>query len=212
MKVSSKTRFLVQFSLLLALEVIFCFTPLGSLPALGPIVATLAHIPVILTALLLGPWVGSLMGFFAGLFSLIIWTFFPPAQSAVVAFIFSPVHSFGEVSGNFGSVLICFVPRILIGMVTGLVFYGLKQKNCPPILQYGLAGFLGSFVNTLGVMGGIWLFFGDAYASIMGQAILLVIGSTVLFSGIPEAIVGAVVAWFVGRPLQKALVHNNHKA
>ena len=68
---------MVQFSILLALEVIMCFTPLGSIP-IGPMVATLAMIPVILTGILLGVGAGAAMGFFAGLFSFIVWTFISP--------------------------------------------------------------------------------------------------------------------------------------
>jgi hypothetical protein len=36
MKTKNKTLFLAQFSILPAIEAIFCFTPLGSLPAIGP--------------------------------------------------------------------------------------------------------------------------------------------------------------------------------
>ena len=60
---------MVQFSILLALEVIMCFTPLGSIP-IGPMVATLAMIPVILTGILLGVGAGAAMGFFALLYGL----------------------------------------------------------------------------------------------------------------------------------------------
>jgi len=59
----NKTLFLAQFGILLAIEAIFCFTPLGSIP-MGPIVATLAMIPVILVAILLGTKAGTLMGCF----------------------------------------------------------------------------------------------------------------------------------------------------
>ena len=41
--------FLVQFAMLLAIEAVFCFTPLGSLP-IGPMVATFAMLPVIVAA------------------------------------------------------------------------------------------------------------------------------------------------------------------
>ncbi len=204
MQVKNKTRFLVQFSILLAIEAIFCFTPLGSLPALGPIVATLAHIPVILTAILMGTAAGCLMGLCTGVFSLIIWTFMPPAQSVLIAFLFSPAHSFGEVHGNFGSVLISVVPRVLVGLVAGLVYQALSRHGAKDWLRYGLAGVLASLVNTLGVMGGIWLFFGDAYSQLAGQAFLLIAGSTVLFSGIPEAVVGGLSAVLIARPIEKA--------
>ena len=194
------TLILVQFGLLLAIEAIFCFTPLGSLPALGPIVATLMMIPVIITAIMLGPTAGTLMGFFAGLFSFIVWTFIPPGP---LAFVFTPFYSLGEFSGNFYSILICFVPRILAGTVTGLTYKGLSKtfptKN---VLSFSISAVLGSFVNTFGVMGGIGLFFGKQVSSLAGEAILIIIGTTILFSGIPEAIVGAAAASAVCKPLK----------
>ena len=87
---------MVQFSILLALEVIMCFTPLGSIP-IGPMVATLAMIPVILTGILLGVGAGAAMGFFAGLFSFIVWTFISPGPTA---FVFTPFVSIGDIHGN----------------------------------------------------------------------------------------------------------------
>jgi len=203
------TRTLVQFSVLLAIEAVFCFTPLGSLPALGPIVATLMMVPVVITAILLGTKAGSLMGGFAGLFSFLVWTFMPP--SPIVAFIFTPFYSLGEFSGNFGSLLICFVPRILVGTVTGLTYERftkiMPKKN---VLCFSLSAALGSLTNTFGVLGGIWLFFGNQYSSITGGVMLAIIGSTILFSGIPEAIVNAIAASAVCKPL-KIILGKNEK-
>lgn len=200
----NKTLFLVQFSVLVAIEALFCFTPLGSLPAIGPIVATLAMVPVIITALLLGTKVGTIMGGIAGLFSFIVWTFMPP--SPVVAFIFTPFYSLGELHGNFGSLLICFVPRILTGTVAGAL-YSLLTKIKPRLdyLNLVIAAFCGSLINTFGVMGGIWLFFGNEYSSIAGNAMIAIIGITVLTSGIPEAVVSAVFAPAVCKPLKRIL-------
>lgn len=199
-----KVQFLTQFSILLAIEAIFCFTPLGSLPAIGPIVATLAMIPVILTALLLGVKAGALMGGFAGLFSFLIWTFTPP--SPLVAFVFTPFYTLGEFSGNFGSVLICFAPRILVGVVAALAYKALsKAFPAKDVLCFSLSAALGSLVNTFGVMGGIWLFFGSQYASLAGGGMLLIIGMTVLTSGIPEAVISAVVAPVVCKPVKMML-------
>ena len=87
--ISKNTLRLAQFALLLAIEAIVCFTPLGSLPAVGPIVATLGMVPVIITAVVLGTGAGTLMGAFAGLFSFIVWSFFPP--NPLTAFVFTPV-------------------------------------------------------------------------------------------------------------------------
>ena len=201
MKNNSKTLFMTQFAILLAIEALFCFTPLGSLPALGPIVATLAMIPVVITALLLGTKAGTLMGACAGLFSFIVWTFMPP--SPIAAFVFTPFYSLGEFSGNFGSVLICFVPRILVGTITGLT-YSVLSKRLPSknVLCLSLSAALGSLTNTFGVMGGIWLFFGNQYSSLAGGAMLVIIGTTVLTSGIPEAIISTVAASAVCQPMK----------
>ena len=200
----NKTLSLVQFAILLAVEAIFCFTPLGSLPALGPIVATLAMVPVVITALVLGTRAGTLMGAAAGLFSFLVWTFTPPTP--ISAFVFTPFYTFGEFSGNFGSVLICFVPRILVGTVTGLAYRGLsKALPKKEVLPYALAGALGSLTNTILVMLGIWVFFGNQYSSIAGQSMLILIGITVVTSGIPEAVINGIVAPVVSRPLKKIL-------
>lgn len=53
--------------MLLAIEAVVCFTPLGSLPAIGPIVMTLMMIPVALAGILLGAGAGAALGAFAGL-------------------------------------------------------------------------------------------------------------------------------------------------
>lgn len=195
--------------MLLAIEAIVCFTPLGSLPAIGPIVATLGMIPVVITAILLGVGAGTLMGFFAGLFSFIVWTFMPP--SPLVAFLFTPFYKFGELGGNAWSLVICFLPRILVGTVAGLVFRALRVQGASrgrDILTFGLSGALGSLVNTFLVLFGIYLFFGEQYATALGigyQAVLAIIGTTILTSGIPEAVLAAVAAFFVCRPLLKRI-------
>jgi uncharacterized membrane protein len=189
---NKKVLFLVQFSILTAIEAIFCFTPLGSLPAIGPIVATLMMIPVIITAILLGTKAGTAMGFIAGLFSFLVWTFMTP--SPLVAFIFTPFYSLGEFQGNIGSLIICFIPRILSGTVAGALYKAIaKLKPEKHILSMIISSALGSLTNTFGVMFGIWLFFGSQYSSIAGEAMLAVIGTTVLTSGLPEAAVAAIL-------------------
>lgn len=205
----SKVQFLARFAMLLAIEAIVCFTPLGSLPAIGPIVATLGMVPVVITAILLGVGAGTLMGFFAGLFSFIVWTFMPP--SPLVAFVFTPFYTLGELGGNAWSLVICFLPRILVGTVAGLVFRAIHAKDSSrkrDVAAFGLSGALGSLVNTFLVLFGIYLFFGEQYAAALGigyQAVLAIIGTTILTSGIPEAVIAAVAAFFVCRPLLKRM-------
>lgn len=206
----NKVLFLTQFSVLLAIEAVVCFTPLGSLPAIGPIVATLSHIPVIVTAILLGTAAGAGMGFFFGLFSFLVWTFMPP--SPVVAFVFTPVYSVGDFHGNFLSLVICFVPRILIGVVSGAAYKFFARHSAKDIITLGLSGVLGSLTNTLLVLAGIYFFFGKNYASSIGisyNLLLGIVGTTILTSGIPEAVLGGLAGYGICKPLRKLLKHRN---
>jgi uncharacterized membrane protein len=195
---TSRLSFLVKFSILVVIEAIFCFTPLGSLPALGPIVATLAMVPVIVTALILGTKAGAAMGAIAGLFSFIVWTFMPPVPP--VAFVFTPFYALGDMQGSVGSLIIVFIPRILVGAVAGGLYQVLSRVyRKKDALNMAISSVAGSLVNTFGVMGGIWLFFGAQYSATLNQSMLWIIGITVLSNGIPEAIVAGIIAPVVSR-------------
>lgn len=146
-----KILFLAQFALLLAIELIFCFTPLGSIPIVpGLVVATLAMVPVVITAILLGTGAGAAMGFVAGLCSFLVWSFITPAPTS---FVFTPIHSLPGVPHSGWSLVICFVPRILTGVVAGLcasAFGRSKHKalRSAPV-AYGVSAALGSLDQHL---------------------------------------------------------------
>ncbi len=117
---NEKTYELVLTALFTAIIIIMAFTPLGYIP-LVVINATVIHIPVILGALFLGPKKGAFLGFVFGLTSFINNTFKAATASA---FVFSPVLAANMVgvSGVFKSMYICFVPRILVGIVPYFVY------------------------------------------------------------------------------------------
>ena len=208
--------FTVQFAILLALEAIFCFVPiLGSIPFTPVIVATTAMLPVIITALLLGAAAGTLMGFFAGIFSLIVWTFTPP--NPVIAFLFTPFYSLGEVQGNGFSLAICIVPRILIGLFAGFVFNALKgimsKNKASETIMYAICGIAGSLANTIFVLAGWYFFFAEDIARVFQWELSAVFNGaivlTFLTNGVPELIISAVVAVFVCMPLKYILKKQN---
>ena len=117
---NEKTLGLVLTSLFTAIIVIMAFTPLGYIP-LVVINATIIHIPVILGALFCGPKRGAFLGFVFGLTSFIKNTVMPASLSA---FVFSPVLavSVAGTAGIFKSAFICFVPRILVGIIPYFVY------------------------------------------------------------------------------------------
>ncbi|MDE5596237.1 MAG: ECF transporter S component [Lachnospiraceae bacterium] len=122
---NEKTYELVLTALFTAIIIIMAFTPLGYIP-LVVINATIIHIPVILGALFLGPKKGAFLGFVFGFTSFINNTFKAVTPSA---FVFSPVLAVNVVgvSGIFKSLYICFVPRILVGVVPYFVYLGLHK-------------------------------------------------------------------------------------
>ena len=69
-------RLLAQMALLVALELVLAFTPLGYIP-LGFMNATTMHIPVILGACLLGSKMGGVLGGVFGVTSVIRATITP---------------------------------------------------------------------------------------------------------------------------------------
>ena len=122
---NEKTYELVLTALFTAIIVIMAFTPLGYIP-LVVINATIIHIPVILGALFLGPKKGAFLGFTFGLTSFINNTINPATASA---FVFSPVLAYNMVgvSGIFRSLYICFVPRILVGVIPYFIYILIRK-------------------------------------------------------------------------------------
>lgn len=194
---------MVQTALFAALIVALSFLPfIGYIP-LGFTNATTIHIPVILGSILLGPKRGAVLGGVFGLTSLINNTLYPK----VTSFVFTPFFSGGVAEGGIGSLVICFVPRILVGIVPYYVYKFLSREDKRRPLALAVAGFAGSLTNTLLVMNLIYLLFGEQWASAQGKAgeflygiILGVIG----VNGVPEAIVAAVLTLFVGGALLRA--------
>lgn len=202
---SVRTRHMVQTAIFGVIIVIMAFTPfLGYIP-LGFTRATIIHIPVILPSLLMGPKTGALLGLLFGLTSFINNTVNP----TVTSFVFTPFYSMGEFSGGIGSVIICFVPRILTGVVPHYIYKLVKKcSKSTGVSKIGLilAGVGGSLTNTLLVMNLIYLFFKDTYAAANGVAVKAVYGfilSIIGINGVPEAIVAGVLTALIGRTLMK---------
>ena len=73
-----------------------------------PIKPTIVHIPVIIASIIYGPRIGATLGFLMGMLSLTVNTL----TILPTSYLFSP----GVPTGNFETVVIAIVPRILIGL------------------------------------------------------------------------------------------------
>lgn len=212
---------LVQLALLSAIIIIMAFTPfLGYIP-LGFTRATIIHIPVIIGCLMLGPKQGALLGAIFGLTSFINNTINP----TITSFVFTPFYSLGEFSGGLSSVIICFLPRILVGVIPYYVYQGMerlwrlgrlhkkgdkksikKKQTKLRMISLAAAGVSGALTNTLLVMNLIFFLLKDAYAAANGvsvSAVYTFIIGIIAMNGIPEAIVSGIIVACVGRVLIK---------
>ncbi len=202
---NKKTTNLVLLALFAAIIFILAFTPIGYIQ-LGVIKATIIHIPVIVGSVLLGPKKGAALGFLFGLTSLISNTFTP----VLMSFAFSPfIPVFGTDKGSLMALLICFLPRIMVGIVPYYIYRLLDRlfHNKWKLLTFTVAGILGSFTNTLLVMNGIYFVFKDSYAaarSISLETVYSAVLAIIFGNGIPEAIVAGIVT----SALCKALLSN----
>lgn len=149
-KQTHTTRRLAQLSLLLALEVILAFTPIGMIQ-IPPISLTIMHIPVIIGGILLGCGSGAFLGGAFGVLSMIRATF---AAAGPGDIIFNPAAS-----GNpLGSILMAVVPRILLGLVAAGV-YQLLASRTKPTFALVAAIIPACLIHSLGVLGCMSLLF-----------------------------------------------------
>ena len=193
------TKWMVSVALMAAVVVVLANTPLGLIPL--PITkATTVHIPVILGAILLGPSAGAILGAVFGICSMIINTITP----ALTSFAFSPFLSTTGISGVFKAIWVSVGCRILIGLFSGWLWLLIKKFKKKQMICLAITGFVGSMVNTISVMGSIYFLFAEQYAQAKDVATSAVWGliiGTITVSGIPEAIIAAILVAVIGKAL-----------
>lgn len=193
------TRWMVCVALMAAIVVVLANTPLGMIQ-LPIIKATTVHIPVIIGAILLGPSAGAILGFVFGVCSLISNTVAP----TLLSFAFSPFMSTTGIPGMFKALWISVGCRMLIGIAAGWLWILFKKLKMSEVIALPIVGFAGSMVNTITVMGSIYLLLAKQYAEAKDVAVTAVWGlvmGTVTASGIPEAIAAAVLVLALGKVL-----------
>lgn len=213
MNSSPKVRLLTRLAILTAVIFLLAFTPLGYL-TIGPIAATTVQMPVIIGAVLLGPTSGGILGFFFGLSAVIKVLTMPGADPfATMALQYSP----------FSYIVICIVPRVLMGWLAGLLAAALKKLAAArnntgigsSVLGYTITGFAGSMMNTVFYLGALWLLAAEVIATAYGTDISAVGGivmTTAVTAGIPEAIVSALVVSTVCKAMEVIFRRAPYKA
>ncbi|MEG2182265.1 MAG: ECF transporter S component [Oscillospiraceae bacterium] len=191
---SVKVRKIVKLSLLSALIVIMTFTFLGYL-RVGLIEISFLAIPVAIGAILMGPGAGLILGTVFGLTSFLQCFGFSALGVALLAI--NPLFT----------LLVCLVPRMLMGYLTGLLFKGLSKAQRLKNASYPITCLFAALMNTVFFIGLLFLLFGNSDVMLGIKASL---GATstlafmVAFAGI-NALVEAAACTVIGGTVSKIL-------
>lgn len=177
-KSQTKIRKLVIIAMLSSISIFLGVSGLGfiRLPAFS---LTIMHLPVIIGAILEGPFVGASVGLIFGLFSM---------YQALTA---PNITSF-----LFLNPLIALVPRILIGIVAYYVYSFLVKMLKNHKISIGISAILATLTNTVGVLGLTYIIYLEEYAQALNISPNLV-GATLFgvasTNGLLEAIASALI-------------------
>lgn len=134
-----KNKDLTTLAMLIAITVLLGIVPNIGIIQIGVVSLTILHIPVIIASLLLGVKGGFITGLCFGLTSLYV------ASTRAV----SPVDLL------FVNPLISVVPRLLFGLISGLIGELLK-KNTKDVIN-GLYGFVSTIIHTVLVYASLFI-------------------------------------------------------
>jgi len=161
-----RTRKIVVAGILSAISVFLGLSRLGFIPWLSGASLTIMHVPVIIGAILEGPWVGAAIGLIFGLFSMLQAAIAPNGPTDVL----------------FTNPLIAVLPRLLVGPIAWLVWRALQKL---PVVGLISAGVIGSLAHTFMVLEMIHLTSGNISWAVLGPIAIA--------NGIPEAVLSAIL-------------------
>lgn len=190
-----KTLRLTQLAVLSAIIALLTFVPYTGYISYGWLSITIIHIPVIIGAVVMGPKDGAILGFVWGLTCVLKAILAPP----------SPLD--GTI---FRNPLVAIIPRILAGLVAGLIYLAFRKQENPlaKASGAGLAALGGTVTNTILVMASIYLFYGSKLGEDLGI-------TSVSFGGLLKYVLAAftvngaleiVVAIILTIPISRALL------
>lgn len=210
MNTSKKTRKLAVTGILAAIALLLGLTPLGYIP-IPPIEITLMAIPVLIGVMVEGLSTGIILGLVFGATSF-LQIFLKPTPLSSLLFSVSPLRT----------ILVVFVPRILVPMAAWLVYKAVAGKSGAATkskdnLAYALGAFAGSITNTVFFLGMLYLLYlpqAAEISSIFGTTEAGLLGAISLIgaiNGIPEAIVAVIIVAAVCMALRSVLNKKNLK-
>jgi len=202
---NTKTRKLTITALLVALTFLLGLTPIGYIP-IPPISMTLLCLPVIIGTIMEGLGAGIWISLAFGLTSLF--------QALGITLVPSPLGTFLLEISVVRTIIVVFVPRLLIPVVVWIVHKAITgESKVRQRVATGIAAFAGSITNTILFLGALYLLFLpelETLAAAFGATpetfggVLVGIGA---INGLPEAAVAVLlcvpIIWALSRSRNK---------
>lgn len=199
MKTNQDLRTLTRLALLVAIELVMKAVGLGSVP-MGPLYMSFLTLPIAVGAITMGPMAGAVLG---GVFGAVSFYDAVTGASAMTGALFqvSPLHTF----------ILCVGMRMLMGLLVGLIFQGLKKADHKGTWSYFVSSMAAPGLNTLLFMGYIVLAFyncdyvqslvANKGASNPFMFVVLLVG----VQGVAEFLVSGILGGIVARAVNKYL-------
>ncbi|MDP4132810.1 MAG: ECF transporter S component [Bacillota bacterium] len=185
------TKTLVMYALFTAIIVLMSFTPLGYLKT-AFLEISFIMIPVAIGAVLMGPGAGAFFGTVFGITSFI--QCFGLSQFGSVLLSINPFYT----------AILCLVPRILMGWLTGLIFKGLYKVDKTKMASFAVANLSGALLNTIFFMLFLILLFGNTKTIMDARGNMNIFAFVIAFVG-TNGLIEAGVSFVVGTAVSKAL-------
>ena len=196
-------RKMILAAIFIAMIILLAFTPMLGYIKIGPLSITTVGIPVIIGAIILGPYYGMLLGFVFGMTSF-LQCFMGDAFGAALVGI-SPVLTF----------ITCIVPRVLVGLVPALLFrLIMKRPTNSRTVAVFVSALAGSLTNTVFFLGFLGLLFGrtqtvqDLMPALGAKNLLHLLVLLAGVNAIAEAVAVAIIAppvYFALQPRKKVV-------
>jgi uncharacterized membrane protein len=190
-----RTMRMVQLALFTAIIILMAFTPIGYIRFTPALEITLIVIPVTVGAIVLGPVSGAILGAVFGITSFI--QCFGTSPFGAMLLSINPIETF----------ILCLVPRILMGWLTGIVFAAMKKVDKTRSFSFAAASLAGPIFNTILFMTTLMLFF---YHTDYIQRFAKSLGTTNVFAFVlafvgVNGLVEAGVNFIAGTAISKAI-------
>ena len=187
----SNVRF-TTLAMLVSIELVLGVTPLGFI-AIPPVSITTMHIPVIIGAIMLGPFAGGVLGLTFGLISMYL-AITNPGLSPI-NLLFSPFAS----GAPLYSIIMCIVPRVLLGIIPAYIHQFLNHFIKIQSIIIAISAGIGTICHTILVLGCMAVFF---KALVLKEILITIIS----LNGCIEILAGVLIVPSIALPLRKYVI------